>query len=253
MNCPMRIITILLALLLSCAKVSGKNGPADAAYQARNYAQAAQLYREALQKAPHADLYYNLGNASWRLKDTAQAILNYQRALWMEPSHKDARHNLDICRHKLADQFDPPGEMFFTTLFRNLVQGQSSAFWAGMALLAFAVGGLGWMVRRFCHKNSLQTLGASLLWAGVAFVIVFNLFSLWRHHVTTHENRGVVMETLPVYPVAHTQKDIIRHLHAGTTLTILETHRGWQKVQMPDGKEGWTTGKVEPIRPKGKP
>jgi tetratricopeptide (TPR) repeat protein len=47
-----------------------------------------------------AALFYNLGNASFRAGDLGRAILNYERALVLEPQHPEADANLRLARDK---------------------------------------------------------------------------------------------------------------------------------------------------------
>ncbi|HJT80236.1 MAG TPA: tetratricopeptide repeat protein, partial [Chthoniobacterales bacterium] len=41
-----------------------------------------------------APLFYNLGNAYYRIADFGRAILNYERALALEPQHPETTANL---------------------------------------------------------------------------------------------------------------------------------------------------------------
>lgn len=55
---------------------------ADSAYMSDNYTEAATLYQQALNNlGTSSDLYYNLGNALFRMGKPGQAIVAYERAL----------------------------------------------------------------------------------------------------------------------------------------------------------------------------
>ena len=43
----------------------------------------------------------------------ARAILNYERALRLDPSNKDIRFNLDLARSKTIDRVSERVEIFF--------------------------------------------------------------------------------------------------------------------------------------------
>lgn len=47
-----------------------------------------------------AALYYNLGNAYYRTGKIAASILNYERALKLDPNNKDAKYNLELVNSK---------------------------------------------------------------------------------------------------------------------------------------------------------
>ena len=68
----------------------------DSAYIRNDYASAIQIYENLLKKGEAAEVYYNLGNSYYKADDIARAILNYERALLLEPGNADIRANLEI-------------------------------------------------------------------------------------------------------------------------------------------------------------
>ena len=91
---------------------------ADSAYQQEHYQQAAQIYEQLLKRGESADLYYNLGNAYYRMDDITHAVLAYERALLLSPGDADVRFNLQMARSKTIDKIVPESEMFFVTWYR---------------------------------------------------------------------------------------------------------------------------------------
>ncbi|MBO6096203.1 MAG: BatD family protein, partial [Bacteroidales bacterium] len=59
------------------------------------------------------ELYYNLGNAYFKTGEIAQSILWYERAIKLDPSDADIRHNLDYARSLTQDRIDEVPEIFF--------------------------------------------------------------------------------------------------------------------------------------------
>ena len=97
-------ITAALAMGIASASAATLAQQADSAYMAEDYARAADLYsRSIAEEGPAADTWYNLGNAHWRQGHAGQAIIGYERALRIDPSHADARTNLDFVRTKIQD------------------------------------------------------------------------------------------------------------------------------------------------------
>lgn len=112
-----RINRILGLLLLTLVVFSPARGFAaalsltergDSAYEADNFVLAEQLYISALEKhGTSPSLYYNIGNAYYRQGNLGMAVVNYERALKLDPTDEDARANLEFVQGKLADkQFD---------------------------------------------------------------------------------------------------------------------------------------------------
>ena len=65
---------------------------ANAAYEKDDFNQAVQLYEQAAkQEGTSSMLYYNMGNAYYRLGNMGKAVLCYERSLLLDPSNDDAR------------------------------------------------------------------------------------------------------------------------------------------------------------------
>src|SRR6478609_5620361 len=50
------------------------------------------------------ELYFNLGNCYYKLQKTAPAIYNYEKALVLDPSDKDALNNIKFAQKRTIDE-----------------------------------------------------------------------------------------------------------------------------------------------------
>lgn len=96
----------VIAVLLCCAASSLAQQAdawrsANAEYAAGHFREAITLYEGLVRSGETtANLFYNLGNACFRVDDLGRAILNYERALALEPGHAEAATNLRVVREK---------------------------------------------------------------------------------------------------------------------------------------------------------
>ncbi len=68
---------------------------ANQSYDQGKFAEAKDGYEKLLESgAGSANDYYNLGNVDFRLGSPGRAILDYERALALNPRHPEARANL---------------------------------------------------------------------------------------------------------------------------------------------------------------
>ena len=94
---------------------------ADSAYINNDFTNAAELYESILKnKGESADIYYNLGNSYYKNKNIAKAVLNYERALLMNPGDADIRFNLEMARSKTAKKVFFKNSSLVTTGFNSL-------------------------------------------------------------------------------------------------------------------------------------
>ena len=87
----------------------------DSAYIKEDYAAAIQIYEALLKNGEAADVYYNLGNSYYKIGEIAKAVLNYERALLLQPGNGDIRANLEVARAKTIDKVEPVPEVFFVS------------------------------------------------------------------------------------------------------------------------------------------
>src|SRR4030081_2618451 len=83
----------------SFAQAEGDFTKANQEYAQGHFKEAISGY-EALVRAGQwsANLFYDLGNAYFRTSDFGRAILNYERALALQPNHPEAQANLSLAR-----------------------------------------------------------------------------------------------------------------------------------------------------------
>ena len=104
---------IFFALLFTASSLWAQTkAQADSAYINKDYAQAIEIYESLLQDGESGEIYYNLGNAYFKQDELGRAILNYERALLLQPGNADVSANLDIARAKTIDKVNPNPEVF---------------------------------------------------------------------------------------------------------------------------------------------
>ena len=101
-------------VLMACAApvpVQGQEAlfqQGNARYQEGDYGGAAEAYEAVIEGGfESSELYYNLGNAYFRLDDLARSVLYYERALRLDRGNDDAAANLALVKERLPDRIDP--------------------------------------------------------------------------------------------------------------------------------------------------
>lgn len=221
---------------------------AERAYQEKRFADAARTYEQLLAAPENANLaqqergalYYNLGNCYYRTKELGKAVLNYQRALRLDPSDEDAAFNLQLVQSKLTDRFDAPSEMFFFTWGRAFIHSISATAWGYGALVLLIVTFAALMLRTISRRQWMVKLGrVATPLAGLACLLCL-LFAYLENTYYEGVEQAVVMKETETYSNPTTTAHKGRTLHEGTIVTLLEQSAGgWQQVQLPDGTEVW--------------
>ena len=229
-----------LALLGFSASAAPTLQTADSLYGGNRYKAAADAYEQILKKQGHnAVVYYNLGNAYYRQNEYAKAILNYERALWLDPSNEDAAYNLSVARSKASVPQVNASEMFFITWADRFIRHRSADTWGCWVLLFLSLTLCCLMSylfgrRIWLRKSAFAAMSLSLLCT--VFCVVAAAMQSYRF---SHEVRAVVMESTPF--VTDSGETKRRVLPPG--VTVLVTDRdvdGRWCVSLPgEGITGW--------------
>ena len=90
----MKTIHYILLLLVSTAWANPLLEKANELYRKEKYEEAITVYETILKgKQQSVALYYNLGNAHYKLHHIAPAIYNYEKALLLDPSDEEVQTN----------------------------------------------------------------------------------------------------------------------------------------------------------------
>lgn len=242
----------VLMLLLSMPSLeAGENGgaPADSlwtagveAYEAGRWGDAVDAWTAIEEQGlASKELYCNLGDACYRNGDIAHSILNYERALKIDPSYSDARFNLEFVSGMIQDDIDEVPEFFLTRWMRSLCWLLPSAAWAvaGLVLLGLALAAL----LLFLLGSSSSARRAGFVASIVAFLLCLGCLGLsfWQRADYGREDAAIItraVSTVRSSPSDSTAKDLFV-LHEGTKVMILDDFGSWLNIELSDGRQGW--------------
>lgn len=213
----------------------------DSAYMKNDYASAIQIYEALLNRGEAADIYYNLGNSYYKAGDIAKAILNYERALLLQPGNGDIRANLEIARSKTVDKVEPVPEIFFVSWTKSLINSMSVDSWAVCGVVCFILLIVSLYLFIFSKQIVLKKAGFISGIVFLAVTILANVFANQQKDELTNRNSAIVIN--PSVTVRSTPSE------SGTSLFILhEGHKvgvkdgsmkDWKEIRLEDGKVGW--------------
>lgn len=213
----------------------------DSAYMRNDYASAIQIYKNLLKNGEAAEVYYNLGNSYYKADDIAKAILNYERALLLQPGNADIRANLEIARSKTIDKVIPVPEIFFVAWTKSLINSLSVDAWAKLGVVFFIL----LLISLYLFFFSKQIAGKKTGFIGgivfLVLVVLSNVFAAQQKNELTDRNAAIVLS--PSVTVRSTPSESgtsLFILHEGRKVEIKDnTMREWKEIRLEDGKVGW--------------
>ena len=265
----MRILWIA-ATLTVCASLTGAETSetpaqlferANAAYEAGNYAAAVDDYERAAASGVTApDLFYNLGNAYFKLGDLGRAVLWFERARRLAPRDDDVRENLDLTRSLLRDQellaAAPRWRSALLAWHRDTTTAESVAVASILFTLVCALGicfvfrnseTLSRVYRRVSILSPGRLLGldkAQDLGLALALVLLLTgafAYSAFSKVRAEHaRSTGVVLaEEASVFSGPSPNAAVQFKVHEGTLVSVRDERAGWLRVEVPGDLSGW--------------
>jgi hypothetical protein len=172
---------------------------------------------------------FNQGNALARVGKTGLAVLNYERALLLEPNDADMVENLSRVR-AMAGLPDPREPWFARAAI--MLPPNTLAVFGSLGLLLVGMSAI--LIRLYPRRRlvfcSVMCAGAALVAGGAA-----SAMSTWpRMKEAVVMARDVPARLSPV-PVA----DMAFNLREGETVTVLARRNGFALAQNSAGRRGW--------------
>jgi tetratricopeptide (TPR) repeat protein len=215
---------------------------ADSAYINNDFASAVMMYETILDKeGESADLYYNLGNSYYKMDNIAKAVLNYEKALLLNPGDGDIRFNLELAQSKTVDKVIPKSEMFFVLWAKSFTNAMSEKGWSKIGITAFIFTLISLLLYFF---------GKKIVWKKIGFITAICLFlvavianvcaSTQKTEIMNHEYAIIMAPSITVKSTPNENGTDLFILHEGRKVMIKDdTMQGWKEIQLEDGNAGW--------------
>jgi tetratricopeptide (TPR) repeat protein len=231
------LLLLLIPLLASAA------GPGDVMRQALELynkgekERAIQLW-EGLHESGYASLglFYNLGNAYQENGQLGKAVLNYERALLIQPRHAQLLHNYRLAVAEVEGgplSWPAPSMVLHWRQLRGMV---SSNTWAllGLALCWVALAAGWWGRKQVRSWPWLLPAVIGLLLALLGWSLAFSASRALESDFSV-----VVVEALLVRVGPDEQSGEAATAYEGWKVRRLDQIGAWVKIELPEGQEGW--------------
>lgn len=231
-----RLLTFLLALVAFGQLQAGDFEDATQLYENARYEEAQKAFGALAERGEwSANLFYNLGNVAYRLNSPGEAALQYERALALEGSHREAKANLQWLRNQTGAKL--PQLRWWERAF--------APFSADMFAIAGVVAGWGVLFALVGILFRRRTLG----WL-VFFVLLggYAGAGFWIHRAD--EDRAIITDKEAVARLAPADRAAVAEtLPAGSQVQILSERGAWIYCALPGGGLGWLPSeKLEKVR-----
>lgn len=228
-------------LLWAAPATEGEQKKALDLYKSGNYEQVISVYETMLSTGSVSPVvYYNLGNAYYKSGQFARAILNYERALQLDPDSEDAEFNLELAKAKTTDKIDDAGEFVFVRLIQAIASWMSSNAWAVFSIICFIITLLSVLAYAFLSQVLFRKIGFFGAIIGISLsVITFYMSYKQKSRITDKEYAIVMSPSVTVTSTPDEQGTKLFVIHEGIKVKVKSELDVWVEVKLSDGNVGW--------------
>ncbi|BDQ02370.1 MAG: hypothetical protein KatS3mg036_0455 [Ignavibacterium sp.] len=241
-----RIIQIILTIILfnsgfAQSSVEELMKKANQFYVNGQFEEAIRTYEELTQQGYEGtSLFYNLGNAYYRIGKIGYAIMYYEKAAKLSPDDEDVKHNLQLAQMNVKDKIEALPSFFLFRIWESILSGLSADGWTMMsyALFLLFLFALGFY---FFAKNIAQQKAA--FYSFVVLLIFFLVSASLLIVKLNQESKlkyGIVLNTsLTAKTSPDPQGKDAFVIHEGLKVKVEDKVDKWIKIRLEDGQIGW--------------
>jgi tetratricopeptide (TPR) repeat protein len=209
-------------------------------YEKREYDKAITEYSKIIDAGiASSRLYYNIGNAYFKLGKTGYAILYYERARRISPQDADLKSNLAYAKSLVGNpSYEIPKENPLTSSIRHpLGDFNINTIMISMLLLYTLL----IILQTIALANPVIGKRIRLVTLTIFCLFLYNFAGfLIRYYDENILKTGVVVQKTADCKYEPIDKSTTYYrLQEGDDVIVLRSRNGWRKIRRPDGKIGW--------------
>ena len=211
-------------------------------YNDSKYEQSIQVYLQILDSGVHSpELYFNIGNAYYRINDIANCILNYEKSLKLDSSDNEVINNLNMVKNALIDDIAVVPPSFIDKQLNKISNLLDYSSWGTAMILLSFIFLLLFLIYFFSNKPIIKRTAFTSLF----FIIILISLTAWISINTYEKNHlekyAIIFSTkIEIKADPNERSENLLTLHLGTKVRIIDNFNDvWVKIKLVNGQEGW--------------
>tara|TARA_S200000501_G_scaffold353209_1_gene372802 strand:+ start:53200 stop:53919 length:720 start_codon:yes stop_codon:yes gene_type:complete len=205
-----------------------------------NYNYAIEYYEAIIANGyENNDLYYNLGNAYFRINSIGLAQWAYSKALSISPRDGDILHNLAVTQARQIDRIKMPETFVLLKLYRNLKKYLSLKEFLFFGSVIFLFQSFFFLLHKTGNFNGIFYKYIM----GFLFILVIVIHGTLadKYYQNKKYNFGVIIHNnVKAYSNPFNSNSLLLfQLNEGAFVQIDETQSNMYEILLIDGKKGW--------------
>ena len=210
-------------------------------YNEGDYNKAIDYYKQILENGKHSpELYFNLGNAHYKLNKIGPSIYYYEKALLLKPNDREILNNLRYAQNMRLDAIETMPKTLAERLYDQTANWLTADGWAYLATFFSALFVLAYLVYYFfqtAHKKRMAFISSLAFLVLGVFALVF---AYLQYQKSMADNPAIIFsKEVRVLSEPNKRSQEVFALHEGTKVNVIDSFDEWRKVKIADGQIGW--------------
>ena len=209
-------------------------------YNKGDYQNAIESYLAIIENDYHSsEVYYNLGNANYKIGNVAEANFYFEKAKMLSPNDKMIINNLEFAKNMTMDSIETLPQTQINIFFNDLLALMTTDNWSVLTMLTLWIGCILFLIYSFSKSIFTKRIFFS---SGILSFLIFIFFIYITISKDRQENikKGIIFsKEIGVWTEPNQRTEVLFFLHEGTKFEITDELEGWLKILISNGSEGW--------------
>ena len=235
----MKILNIIL-LLSNTQGTDSIFDQSNAFYTDGKYQMAIDGYKDILNSGfESAELYYNLGNAFYKLNNIPESNFFYEKARSISPTDEDILINLSYAQNLRIDKIEKLPITQTQNLKINILNLLSERGWSVLLIILAWIACVSFVlylsVNNSGNKRIFFTQFIILM---IGFIVVFTI-NYEKKNLNNEKFAIIYDKEIEVWSEPNKISELKFLLHEGTKVKQVDTIQDWVNIQLENGTLGW--------------
>ena len=238
---------MIILLLFSLTSLFALDKPPNSLFEKGNtfynkgdYQNAIESYLMIIENGYHSpEVYYNLGNANYKIGNVAEANFYFEKAKMLSPNDKMIINNLEFAKNMTMDSIETLPQTQINLFFNDILAFMTTDNWSILTLLTLWIVCILFLIYSFSKSIFIKRIFFS---SGIVSFLIFIFFiyiTISKHRQENIKKGIIFSKEIGVWTEPNQRTEVLFFLHEGTKFQITDELEGWSKILISNGSEGW--------------
>lgn len=203
--------------------------------EAKDYSAAIDNFNSVIEIDPYqSKVFYNLGNAYFRMDSLGYAVWAYSKALQISPRDKNCIYNLNLTKDRLNGQVTYPKKHFFSSMLFKI--RNSITFVELMFLSSTAIAVIFIFKIFFFNINFINKINKIF----VFLAIILHILSIDSYFLNKKKEAILIEKSINIFSEPFSLNGrVLSVANEGMRIQLLNSQGSWSEVILDNGEKGW--------------